>query len=650
MKAILKGVVGIVVLLVALLILAPLLIPTDTIVSQITSQVEKTTGRTLRIAGDSELSVFPKLNITLNNVEFANMPSGSQSNMLTMEQLAVNIPWVSLLSGEFKLERFVINNPRVLLEVDAAGKPNWQLFPTTPEQPAEQGSTDKSSSSTQLPSGFDIALGEVAIYGGSVIYQDAQSGTTEEITDLDLSVMLPSLYQALTIDGAITYQAQRFEIEMKVDNPAKAIQSEDFKFSKVLRNQLVNIDFNGEVVDGAKRFKGELLLAGDSVKALTQWQNVPLEAQENAFNQFEVKGSMQFADNVFRLDSFSASLDELQITGNATVDLKSRIAISADVDLGMLDVNPYLPEPATTTEQPPVPEDNAPPQPIVWDDSEIDLSALNQLDANLVVRSTGFKARKITLGENQLSVRLQQGKARVSLDKFNAYEGDGNGVITVNAVAKPYRIETNFKLRGINAQPLLSDAIDFDKVLGKGSINWSLQTQGMSQKQFISKLGGKLAFEFKDGGVKGANLAEMVRKGQEMLKGNFSGLSEGINADFDPEQKTDFSALTGSFNFTNGAGTNSNLLLASPLIRVTGSGTVDLPKTFIDYRLVTGIVDTIEGQSSQDKSTGFKIPARIKGPFHQVETSLDFSGAAKDKAKDAIKDKLKDKFKGLFGG
>ncbi|MCF2859917.1 AsmA family protein [Pseudoalteromonas sp. SMS1] len=648
MKAILKGVVGILVLLVGLIILAPLLIPTDTIVSQITSQVEKTTGRTLAITGDSELSVFPELNITLNDVEFANMPSGSQPHMLTMEQLAVHIPWVSLLSGEFKLEQFVIKNPQILLEVDAAGQPNWQLFPTSATPNSAQVSSQQASGKTQLPSGFDIALGEVAIYGGTVTYQDAQAGTKQQLSDLKLSVMLPSLYQALMVEGAVTYQNQQFNIALTVDNPAQAIQSEDFKFVTTLRNELVNLDFNGEVLDQAQRFKGELVLAGDSVKALTQWQKVTLEAKDNAFNQFEVKGSMQFADDVFSLESLSAALDELKITGSAQVELKERLSITANVDLGMLDLNPYLPEPVVATEAPS--EENAPAQPIVWDDSEIDLSALGQLDAHLVVRSTGLKARNVTLGENQLSVRLNQGNARVSLDKFVAYDGQGSGVITVNASVKPYHVETNFKLQGINAQPLLSDAIDFDKVLGKGSINWNLQTQGASQKQFVSRLNGNLAFEFKDGGVKGANLAEMVRKGQEMLKGNFSGLSEGINADFDPEQKTDFSALTGSFKFNHGVGRNTDLLLASPLIRVTGSGEVDLPKTFVDYRLVTGIVDTIEGQSSRDKSTGFKVPVRIKGPFHKVDTRLDLSGAAKDKAKDAVKDKLKDKFKGLFGG
>ncbi len=87
---------------------------------------------------------------------------------------------------------------------------------------------------------------------------------------------------------------------------------------------------------------------------------------------------------------------------------------------------------------------------------------------------------------------------------------------------------------------------------------------------------------------------------------------------------------------------------------------MDLPLTKVDYRLVTGIVDSIEGQGTTDDSTGFKIPLRIKGPFHDVGIKLDVSNAlkdeakkklddAKEKAKEKAKDKVKDKLKGLFG-
>ena len=51
-----------------------------------TEQVEKTTGRTLTIKGDKTLSVFPALKLELNDVHFANMPSGSRADMASTIQ------------------------------------------------------------------------------------------------------------------------------------------------------------------------------------------------------------------------------------------------------------------------------------------------------------------------------------------------------------------------------------------------------------------------------------------------------------------------------------------------------------------------------------------------------------------------------------
>lgn len=656
MKTLLK-IVGVILLLcIALIIAAPFLIPTDTIFNKVSEQVENTTGRTLTIKGDKTLSVFPALKLELNDVHFANMQTGSRKDMASMEQLAVHIPWLSLFGGEFKLDKFVITEPNILLETDKNGKPNWQLFDAVAEQPQEQ---TQSGGAVKLPENFDIELGEVAIYGGTFTYLDGQTGAKQQISDLELAILLPSLRKTLEIKGGITYMQERFELDVKLDTPAKAIEGATFDVTQSVDSRLVDLAFSGSIAQQGKDIKGELALSGDSVKELAAWQGVDLNAKQNAFNAFSVNGKMHLAGETFNLEELIATLDELEIKGKSELNLGNRLAVNADIDLGMLDLNPYLPE-TVAKQQEPQSEEPSEAQPIVWDDTKIDFSALNALDANVVIRSSGLKANDITLGENQLTVNLKRAVAKISLDKFVAYEGNGKGVVTVNAKQTPYKISTNFSLDKIDAQPLLSDAAGFDKLMGKGSLNWNLTTTGQSQKTFINALNGELGFEFADGAVKGANIAEMVRKGKELITGNLSAVSEGLDTGFEESKQTDFSALTGSFNFTNGVGHNNDLSLMSPLIRITGEGDVDLPKTNVDYRLVTGIVDSIEGQGTTDDSTGFKIPLRIKGPFHDVGFKLDVSNALKDKAKQRLddakekakekaKDKVKDKLKGLFG-
>ncbi|WP_105169333.1 AsmA family protein [Pseudoalteromonas sp. T1lg23B] len=646
MKTMLKILGGAILLIVVVALAAPFFIPKERIISELSEQVELNTGRQLKIMGQSELSVIPSLKIELNDVHFANAATGSRPDMVSMQSLEVYIPWLSIFSGEAKLEKFVIREPDILLETDKNGVANWQILPQQ-APPTRTELQQKSNKATSLPENFDIKLGEVAIYGGKFTFKDGQSGAQHQLSDIEVSVQLPSLYETLAIAGAITYQQQVFELNATLSTPAKLINGDAFNVTQAVNSALVNMSFTGKVAQMGKDIQGELSLKGDSVKAIAQWQGIDLNAKDHAFNDFEIKGSMHLQEQTFTLEQLTAKLDELSIVGQSTIMLGDRLNVKANVDLGMLDLNPYLPEP---TEQPQEQSTQTSATPIVWDDTKLDLSALNALDANIVVRSTGLKAREIKLGENQLSLKLVNGSANLGLDKFNAYEGAGQGTVKVNASQVPYKINTQFMLDSINAQPLLTDAVGFDKVLGKGSMNWQLATQGQSQKDFVSALTGKFAFDLKDGGVKGANIAEMTRQAKEMIKGDFSSLKDGLNSDFNPEQKTDFSSLTGSLIFTNGVGRNTDLYLASPLIRITGEGEVDLPQTNVNYRLVTGIVDTIEGQASSDDSTGFKVPLRIKGPFHKVDVNLDVSGAAKDKAKDKVKDKLKDKLKGIFGG
>lgn len=656
MKTLLK-IFGVILLLcIALIVAAPFLIPTDTIFNKVSEEVQKTTGRTLTINGDKTLSVFPALKLELNDVHFANMQTGSRADMASMQQLAVHIPWFSLFGGDFKLDKFVINEPDILLETDKNGKANWQLFDAVAEQPTEQ---TEPGEAIKLPASFDIELGEVAIYGGTFTYLDGQTGAKQQISDLELAILLPSLRKTLEVKGGITYMQERFELDVKLDTPAKAIEGQAFNVSQSLDSRLVELTFNGSIAKQGQEIKGQLALNGESVKNIAKWQGVALNAKDNAFNAFSVNGKMHLLGEKFNLEELTATLDELQIKGKSEISLGNRLAINANVDLGMLDLNPYLPDAVAKKEQP-TEGDSKPAEPIVWDDTQIDLSALKAQDANVVIRSSGLIANDIKLGANQFTVALNKGVAKLSLDSFSAYEGAGKGVITIDAQNAPYKIATNFNLTDINAQPLLTDATGFDKILGRGSLNWNLSTAGQSQKSFIDALNGKLAFEFADGAVKGANIAEMVRKGKEIISGNFGAASEGLDTGFEEAEQTDFSALTGSFNFIKGVGRNTDLSLISPLIRISGEGDVDLPLTKVDYRLVTGIVDSIEGQGTTDDSTGFKIPLRIKGPFHDVGIKLDVSNAlkdeakkklddAKEKAKEKAKDKVKDKLKGLFG-
>lgn len=649
MKTLGKLLAVLLLLVVVAVALVPLLFSMDDAVAKINASVKESTGRSLNIDGEKQFSAFPALVLTLEDVRFSNMQGGSRSDMASMKKLDIHIPWLSIFSGELVVDKFVIEQPDILLETNKQGVNNWTFPKTAAAQAPQQQTQNEQQQQTDgsgggLPESFDINLGEIEIRGGTLTIIDHATGDTKKVEKLGLAVMLPSLRKPLEVKGTVTYMAETFDLTTTVDTPAKAMANSPFNVELDLDSKLVKLNYKGEVKDGGNNIAGHLSVVTDSVKDIMSWQKQPLAAKDNAFNRFSLAADISMIGNVLAMDGLDAKLDALAFKGQSKLTLGAVPHIALDIDLGELDLNPYLPEPV---EQAPPPEEG-PAQPIVWDDTPIDLSGLKAVNADIKVKSTALMARDIKLGANQFGLLLNSGKLTLSMDQFNAYEGSGTGKVMVNAERKPYRIETGFDLKGIDANPLLNDVAKFDKLLGKGSLNWQLATQGQSQKDFVESLNGTFGLNFTDGAVKGANLAAIARSAQNLLTGNLSGVS--LDQDFDNAEKTDFAALTATFKFANGVGKNDDMSLLNPFVEVTGQGTVNLPQTNIDYKVKAKVTGSMEGQDSGTGKTGLTIPIKINGPFHQVKVRPDVSSGAKDKAKEKVKDTIKDKLKDLFGG
>ncbi len=650
MRIFLKAMAIITVIIVLLIVAATQLISTQDIFDQVSTKVEQATGRTLTVNGELNLKVFPSLLLELNDVHFSNVKGGSKANMATVDELLIHIPWLSLFSGQLTIEKFVINNPDILLEKTADGKVNWQFSPLTSSVAKVDRSAENlpeksaiNDDKAVLPESFDISLGQVEINGGKLTFIDHQSNESKVIDQLSLAISLPSLQKPLNVAGSVRYMAQVFELETSITTPAKAINNQAFSVNLALTSALAKLTYVGEVLQKGQELKGKLSLSGDSVKKLLNWQNIAMEAKTTAFNQFSLSTHMNFVSNTLTLTELVVKLDELAFKGSTAITLSTPLKVVSNIDLGVLDLNPYLPE--VSSAEPVKQEPDG--QPIVWDDTALDLSALNSLNANISIQSSQLFVREIKLGKNDIALTLDQGIATLQLKSFQAYQGNGSGVVKVNAAKKPYLISSKFELSEINAAPLLKDAIDFDKLMGKGQLAWNLSTQGSSQRDFIHYLNGDLNLSFIDGAVKGVNLAAIAKSASSIMQGNISAVS--LDSDFSNAAQTDFAALKAEFIVNNGLANTKNLSLHNPFIRISGTGDIDLPKTTVNLQIKSKMVASSQGQAADSDSSGVEIPIKITGPFHDIKIRPDVSSGAKDKVKDKVKDKLKDKLKGLFG-
>ena len=174
-------------------------------------------------------------------------------------------------------------------------------------------------------------------------------------------------------------------------------------------------------------------------------------------------------------------------------------------------------------------------------------------------------------------------------------------------------------LSGVRAEPLLRDAAGFERLSGTLASQIAVTGKGGSERAIVSSLGGKGAVTFTDGAIQGINLGAMVRNVTTAFLDSGSGTP----------QKTDFAELSGTYTITKGILSNQDLSLKSPLLRVAGAGTVDLPKRTVDYRVEPKAAFTTAGQGGAKEAAGITVPVIVQGPWHDISYKPDLAGMVK---------------------
>ena len=165
------------------------------------------------------------------------------------------------------------------------------------------------------------------------------------------------------------------------------------------------------------------------------------------------------------------------------------------------------------------------------------------------------------------------------------------------------------KLDGIQINPLLKDFSGTDVVSGQGTVTLDVSGNGATVGALKRSLDGQVAVKLANGAVKGFNLGEILRKGQALLSSAQNGAPSTSSGAASTGSQTDFTAMSVSGTIKNGILTSNDLQAASPLLRVTGAGTVDIPRMTIDYVAKPMVVNTATGQGgkSLDQLRGIEM-------------------------------------------
>jgi AsmA protein len=332
-------------------------------------------------------------------------------------------------------------------------------------------------------------------------------------------------------------------------------------------------------------------------------------------------------------DASEAKKPPLSLKGDVEFDASPQ-AIRFTLAAGQMNLDRYLPPPAKAPAG--VPKGAAPQKP----EEPIDLSGLKGLNLRGDLKIEQLIASNVKLENVHLGVKAAGGKVDAEPLTADLYQGKLNGAASVNANTSRFALKAD--LGGVAVGPLLKDALNNDMLEGKGNVVLDVQTGGNTVSAMKKELAGSAKLSLKDGGLKGVNLDDIIRKLRKQPAPASS-------------QRTDLSELTASFVIKNGVAHNDDLSGKSPLLRLSGAGNVDIGANAIDYLAKASVVVSSSGQGGKDVAdlNGITVPVKISGPLDAPQIVPDLRAAAssvvkqqagrvEDKLKDQLKDKLKD--------
>ena len=365
-------------------------------------------------------------------------------------------------------------------------------------------------------------------------------------------------------------------------------------------------------LDGSARAGGHSLtfnVKASMPDASQQRQTVPAEFAVEAPTLLQAplsaKAEVRRNGSVVMINSLSGAIGDGAFDGWASIDVASKPLVKLDLDFHRLDV-------ATAAAQA-EPQSAAKP----WSTDAIAISGLNYVDAQLRLSAAELNIGRAHFGPAALEASLEKGLLKGTFSNLGAYGGQASGSIDIDVSPDTPVYAFHSDLTGVRALPLLSSTAGFDSLDGKLQARIDVRSSGRSQQAIMSGLSGTVDANFADGAIRGLNVAQMIRS---LTSGALSGWQENR------EQATDLSRLSASFRIDKGLATTTDINLTGPLVKVTGSGTVDLGAQTLSLRVDPKLVLTTEGQGRNGDPAGFGIPVVIDGPWTAPNISPDLGG------------------------
>jgi len=645
---------GIVAVIVIVLLGVKLFVNPNDFKPRIAAAVKSSTGRDLELKGDIKLSVFPWIALEMGPASLGNPAGFGEQPMVSFQHASVRARFLPLLAKRIEVGRVEIDGLDLRLLKNAEGKGNWEGF----------GKSDASAPAPAKPTSTGEAFGGIAgikISNSRLSYQqyvienfnletgafvdkgvvpisvkfDANRGVANEHASVDTKLDFSAdstaeLFKiaALNVNSVVNVPGNEKPLQWSIAAPTvdldlKAQTLALPSFDVIAAGAHITGSVQGTSIVDALKATGTVTLAPLPLRDFASSLRVtlPKTRDAKALSLLSASSDFDYGGNAVHLSKVAATLDDTHLKGSLAVTNLDTDALQFELGVDTINLDRYLPPPAPPGA--PVPPADA-PKPTEANSKP--------LDANGTLSVGAVHFSPLDLTNVKVTLAAKDNVMHVFPLKAQVFGGDYSGDITLDSRNAAPAISMDEHLTGVDVGKIVASESKSLHVSGRGTVHIKATGRGEGADALMKTLNGNFDMNVANGAVEGIDLPFQLGRAGALLRRQPMPNAEDT-------KRTKFDALKMTAVIANGIATTHDLIISSPVLKITGQGTANLPTKGLDFAL---LADT--GKAAGNLQIPVKITGSMTDPTVRPDVEALAKGALKQKAQGLIQDKLK----GLF--
>ncbi|WP_018078002.1 AsmA family protein [Thiobacillus denitrificans] len=545
------------------------------------------TGRELNIGGDLKISPgWPILHVHASDVTFSNPAWAREKNMIEVREVTLGVAIPSLFHRRLAFDEVHLDRAGVYLEKSPDGRKNWLLDRNQRDDKAR------------------VVIRRLAVRDGRIDYRDPAQRThlIARVSTPGRMVGKSVLPLQFRVEGH--YKGQPLTAAGAGDS-VLALRDDGKRYRLSLGGRIgpTAVRAYGHVTDLLKLSAVDLQIAlrGGSLAQLYPVLGIVFPDTP----PYATRGRLVRSGKLWRYEKFQGRIGRSDIAGTLQVDTGApRPFLTATLDSTRLTFSDLGPLVGTRDTQQAATRD-ASTRNRVLPAVAFRTGRWPRMDADVTLNAQSIE-RPDALPIDHLSTRLRLNDAVLRLDplKFDVAGGTLAGTVKLDGRQDPIKAAVDLKARSLRIARLFPTADLNQTSIGEFNGNIELAGEGDSVAAMLGNADGQVAMVV-DGGIISKLMMETVSLHLlEMLQLKLAG-----------DEVIRIRCGVADFGVKEGIMQARALILDTDIVRIDGSGRIDLRQEKLDLRIVP--------RSKKLSLVALRTPIHLEGRFSGPEVSLD---------------------------